>query len=46
MCRGAEHVHQDARQAVADLLHDIAAALDPEHPELVVIGPIDLGACS
>lgn len=45
MCRGASHVHREAQAALADLLYDIASALDPEHPELVVIGPVDFGTC-
>lgn len=35
---------QEAQDALADLLRDICAALDPEHPERVVIGPVDFGA--
>ena len=43
MCRGVDHVHPDARQAVIDLMFDLCRALDPEHPERVRIGPVDFG---
>lgn len=32
-----------AQALLADVLADICAALDPEHPERVVIGPVDFG---
>lgn len=43
MCRGAAHVHPGAEHLLAELLHDIAVALDPAHSEAVVIGPVDFG---
>lgn len=42
MCRS--EVIPEAEHALAELLADIARALDPEHPELVRIGPVDFGA--
>lgn len=45
MCRGVEHVHDEAKALLADLMHDLCAALDPEHPESVVVGPVDFGGC-
>lgn len=41
MCRSA--VTPEAESALADLVLDMAKALDPEHPERVVIGPVDFG---
>lgn len=43
MCRGAAHVTEEARPVLADLLADICKALDSEHPERVVVGPVDFG---
>lgn len=34
----------EAHALLADVLLDIATALDPEHPERVVIGPVDFGS--
>ena len=34
----------EAQAALADLLRDVAAALCPEHPESVRIGPVDFGS--
>lgn len=42
MCRS--YVAPTAEQALADLLRDMVVALSPEHPERVVIGPVDFGA--
>lgn len=42
MCRA--EITPNAEAALADLLHDIVTALEPEHPELVVVGPVDFGA--
>lgn len=42
MCRA--HVDPQAVELLVELLTDIAAALEPEHPELVAIGPVDFGA--
>jgi hypothetical protein len=42
MCRS--YVAPEAEGALADLLLDMAHALDPEHAERVVIGPVDFGA--
>lgn len=44
MCRGTDHVIPEARPVLADLLLDIATALDPEHPERVIVGPADFGS--
>lgn len=41
MC--SSNVKPEARKAMADLLRDMAAALDPEHPEAVQVGPVDFG---
>lgn len=42
MCRS--YIAPEAEEALADLLLDMAHALDPEHAESVVIGPVDFGA--
>lgn len=34
---------QQARPLLVALLTEMAKALEPEHPELVVIGPVDFG---
>lgn len=44
MCRGADHLIPEAHPVLADLLLDIARALDPEHPDLVIVGPVDFGS--
>jgi hypothetical protein len=41
MC--SSDIAPEARKAMAALLLDMAAALDPEHPEVVQIGPVDFG---
>lgn len=41
MCRS--FVAPQAEHALAELVLDMAKALDPEHPERVVIGPVDFG---
>jgi hypothetical protein len=33
----------EAQEMLADLLRDFCAALDPEHPESVRVGPVDFG---
>lgn len=43
MCRGSAHVTEEARPLLADLLADMCKALDPDHPERVVVGPVDFG---
>lgn len=44
MCKA--NVQPEAEQALADVLRDICVALDPEHPERVVIGPVDFGTAT
>lgn len=44
MCRGTAYVAVEAQDALADLMRDIAAAICPEDPGSVVIGPVDFGA--
>lgn len=41
MCRS--DVTPEAEHALADLLREMAAALCPEAPESVVVGPVDFG---
>lgn len=41
MCRS--NVAPEAAHLLAELLHDMAAALEPEHPERVLVGPVDFG---
>lgn len=43
MCRS--NVAPEAAHLLAELLLDVATALEPEHPERVVIGPVDFGGC-
>lgn len=38
------NVRPEAESLLAELLLDCARALEPEHPELVVIGPVDFGS--
>jgi hypothetical protein len=41
MCRN--NVTPKAQEPLARLLAEMAAALEPDHPETVLIGPVDFG---
>lgn len=43
MCSAGTDMPVEAQHLLADLLADMCKALDPEHPELVRVGPVDFG---
>ena len=42
MC--TNEVSEDAAELLAELLRDMAQAIEPDHPEDVLIGPVDFGS--